>query len=92
MAIPQTMLSVVARDEVHLQFTLKQGIDTGQFFKALGKLWEPEITGIADPTPNRHHQLTGGSANIVPGFKPELWRRFAPRMSRTILVLSTRMS
>ncbi|AMO95347.1 hypothetical protein CFter6_2679 [Collimonas fungivorans] len=38
MAIPQTMPSVAARDEVHLQFTLKQGIDTGQFFKALGKL------------------------------------------------------
>lgn len=29
MAIPQTMLSVVARDEVHLQFMLKQGSDLG---------------------------------------------------------------
>ncbi|MGB7193358.1 MAG: Dyp-type peroxidase [Collimonas pratensis] len=78
MAIPQTMLSVVARDEVHLQFMLKQGCDLGQLFKTLGKLWEAEITGIADPTLNRHHQLTGGSANVVLGFKPELWRQVCP--------------
>src|SRR5580693_5368108 len=78
MAIPQTMLSVVARDEVHLQFMLKQGVDLGQLFKVLGKLWEAEITGIADPTLNRHHQLTGGSANVVLGFKPELWRQVCP--------------
>lgn len=78
MAIPQTMLSVVARDEVHLQFVLKQDIDLGQLFKTLGKLWEAEITGIADPTLNRHHQLTGGSANVVLGFKPELWRQVCP--------------
>src|SRR5258708_34285793 len=74
MAIPQTMLSVVARDEVHLQFRLKDDVDRGQLFKALGKLWESELTGIADPTLNKHHQLTGGTANVVLGFKPELWR------------------
>ena len=78
MAIPQTMLSVVARDEVHLQFALKKSTDIGRLFKTLGKLWESEITGIADPTLNQHHQLTGGSANIVLGFKPELWRRVYP--------------
>lgn len=74
MAISQTMLSVVARDEVHLQFRLKDDVDRGQLFKTLGKLWESEITGIADPTLNQHHQLTGGTANVVLGFKPELWR------------------
>jgi putative iron-dependent peroxidase len=74
MAIPQTMLSVVARDEVHLQFRLKNDVDRGQLFKTLGKLWESELTGIADPTLNKHHQLTGGTANVVLGFKPELWR------------------
>ncbi len=78
MAIPQTMLSVVARDEVHLQFTLKKNADISVFFKTLGKLWESEITGIADPTLNQHHQLTGGTANIVLGFKPELWRQVYP--------------
>lgn len=78
MAIPQTMLSVVARDEVHLQFALKENVDIGQFFKTLGKLWESEVTGIADPTLNQHHQLTGGTANIVLGFKPELWRNVYP--------------
>lgn len=72
------MLSVVARDEVHLQFALKENVNIEQFFKALGKLWEPEITGIADPTLNQHHQLTGGTANIVLGFKPELWREVYP--------------
>lgn len=75
MPIPQSMLSVVARDEVHLQFALKADVDLPQFFKALGKLWEAEITGIADPTLERDHQLTGGSANVVLGFKPELWRK-----------------
>jgi putative iron-dependent peroxidase len=78
MATPQTMLSVVARDEVHLQFTLKETADLELFFKTLGKLWESEITGIADPTLNRHHQLTGGTANVVLGFKPELWRKVCP--------------
>jgi len=78
MAISQTMLSVVARDEVHLQFRLKGDVDRGQLFKALGKLWESEITGIADPTLNKHHQLTSGTANIVLGFKPELWREVYP--------------
>ncbi|MQR02450.1 Dyp-type peroxidase [Glaciimonas soli] len=78
MATPQTMLSVVARDEVHLQFTLKEHADSKEFFKTLGKLWESEITGIADPALNQHHQLTGGSANIVLGFKPELWRQVYP--------------
>src|SRR6185369_13597551 len=74
MAIPQTMLSVVARDEVHLQFWLKDDVNRGLLFKTLGKLWESEITGIADPTLNKNHQLTGGTANVVVGFKPELWR------------------
>ncbi|MDN2712655.1 Dyp-type peroxidase [Janthinobacterium sp. SUN118] len=74
MAIPQSMLSIVARDEVHLQFTLKAGVAMGSLFKALGALWDAGTTGIADPTLNRHHQLTGGTANIVLGFKPELWR------------------
>ncbi|HEV8593336.1 MAG TPA: Dyp-type peroxidase [Pyrinomonadaceae bacterium] len=78
MAISQTMLSVVARDEVHLQFKLKDDVDRGQFFKTLGKLWESEVTGIADPTLNQHHQLTGGTANVVVGFKPELWRETFP--------------
>ena len=78
MAIPQTMLSVVARDEVHLQFTLKANADIKQLFNTLGKLWESEITGIADPTLNQHHQLTGGTANVVLGFKPELWRQVSP--------------
>lgn len=78
MTIPQTMLSVVARDEVHLQFTLKENADIGRLFGILGKLWEPEITGIADPTLNRHHQLTGGTANVVLGFRPELWRKVCP--------------
>src|SRR5438445_1772581 len=78
MAIPQTMLSVVARDEVHLQFRLQDGVDRGKLFKTLGKLWESEITGIADPTLNKHHQLTGGSANVVLGFRPELWREVYP--------------
>ena len=78
MAIPQTMLSVVARDEVHLQFRLKDGIDRRQLFKTLGKLWESELTGIADPTLNKHHQLTGGSANVVLGFRPEFWREVFP--------------
>ena len=74
MAIPQSMLSVVARDEVHLQFNVKAGVDMRQLFKLLSKLWESEVTGILDPTLNRHHQLTGGTANVVLGFKPELWR------------------
>ena len=78
MVIPQTMLSVVARDEVHLQFRLKDDVDRGQLFKTLGKLWESEVTGIGDPTLNQHHQLTGGTANIVLGFKPELWREVFP--------------
>ena len=78
MAISQTMLSVVARDEVHLQFRLKDDVDRGQFFKTLGMLWESEVTGIADPTLNQHHQLTGGTANVVVGFKPELWRETFP--------------
>lgn len=39
MAIPQSMLSVVARDEVHLQFTIKAGIEPRQLFGVLGKLW-----------------------------------------------------
>jgi putative iron-dependent peroxidase len=78
MAIPQTMLSVVARDEVHLQFKLMDDFDRRTFFKVLGKLWESEVTGIADPTLNKRHQLTGGSANIVLGFKPELWRDVYP--------------
>ncbi len=78
MAIPQTMLSVVARDEVHLQFRLKDDVDDRQLFKALGKLWESELTGIADPTLNKHHQLTGGTANVVLGFRPELWREVYP--------------
>ena len=78
MAIPQSMLSVVARDEVHLQFNVKAGVDMRQLFKLLGKLWESEVTGILDPTLNRHHQLTGGTANVVLGFKPELWRAACP--------------
>lgn len=78
MAIPQTMLSVVARDEVHLQFKLREDIYIRQLFKTLGRLWESEITGIGDPTLNNHHQLTGGTANIVLGFKPELWREVLP--------------
>src|SRR5690348_11783471 len=78
MAIPQTMLSVVARDEVHLQFSLKDDVDRGRLFKMLGKLWESEETGIADPTLNKNHQLTGGTANVVAGFKPELWREVFP--------------
>ena len=78
MAISQTMLSVVARDEVHLQLRLKTDIDRGKFFKVLGKLWESELTGIADPTLNSHHQLTGGTANVVVGFRPEFWREVFP--------------
>jgi putative iron-dependent peroxidase len=78
MAIPQTMLSVVARDEVHLQFRLKDDVERGRLFKTLGKLWESKETGIADPTLNKHHQLTGGTANVVVGFKPELWREVFP--------------
>jgi len=74
MAIPQTMLSVVARNEIHMQFKFKDGIDRGLFFRSIGKLWESEITGISDPTLNKHHQLTGGTANVVVGFKPEFWR------------------
>ena len=74
MATSQTMLSVVARDEVHLQFSLKADVDIQRLFQVLGKLWEPEITGITDPTLNEHHQRTGGTANVVLGFKPELWR------------------
>lgn len=78
MAIPQTILSVVARDEVHLQFTLKKNTNIEQFFNILGKLWEPEITGITDPTLDRNHELTGGVANVVLGFRPELWRKVNP--------------
>jgi putative iron-dependent peroxidase len=78
MAIPQTMLSVVARDEIHLQFALKENTDIRDLFKVLGKLWEAGITGIADPTLNRHHQLAGGTANIVLGVRPELWRKVCP--------------
>jgi putative iron-dependent peroxidase len=78
MAIPQTMLSVVARDEVHLQFMLKPDVDIRPFLKTLGKLWESEITGIADPTLNQRYRLAGGTANIVLGFKPELWRTVCP--------------
>jgi putative iron-dependent peroxidase len=72
------MLSVVARDEVHLQFRLRDDVDRRRLFRTLGKLWESEVTGIADPTLNRHHQLTGGTANVVVGFKPELWRELLP--------------
>ena len=78
MAIPQSMLSVVARDEVHLQFRLRDDADRRRLFKTLGKLWESDITGIGDPTLNKHHQLTGGTANVVVGFKPELWREIHP--------------
>ena len=56
MAIPQTMLSVVARDEVHLQFSLKDDVDRGRLIKMIGKLWESEDTGIADTTLNKNHQ------------------------------------
>jgi putative iron-dependent peroxidase len=49
MAIPQTMLSVVARDEAHLQFKLKDDVKLLMFFKILGKLSESELTGVADP-------------------------------------------
>lgn len=72
------MLSVVARDEVHLQFRLKDNADREQLFKTLGKLWESEVTGISDPTLNKHHQLTGGTANVVVGFRPEFWRDVFP--------------
>lgn len=68
------MLSVVARDEVHLQFRFREETDHTSHFAVLGKLWESEITGISDPTLNRHHQLTGGTANVVVGFRPEYWR------------------
>lgn len=78
MAIPQSMLSVVARDEVHLQFRLRDDADRRKLFKILGKLWESDVTGIGDPTLNKHHQLTGGTANVVVGFKPELWREIHP--------------
>lgn len=78
MAIPQTMLSVVARDETHLQFALKQNADIPALFKALGKLWESDITGIADPTLAPGHELAGGTANVVLGFRPELWREACP--------------
>ena len=72
------MLSVVARDEVHLQFRLRDDADRRRLFKTLGKLWESDVTGIGDPTLNKHHQLTGGTANVVVGFKPELWRGIHP--------------
>jgi len=50
MAIPQTMLSVVARDEVHLRLSLKENVDLKQFFKTLGKLWESKMQiSPADP-------------------------------------------
>lgn len=78
MAIPQTMLSVVARDEAHLQFALKKNADIPALFKALGKLWESDITGIADPSLERGHELAGGTANVVLGFRPELWREVCP--------------
>lgn len=78
MADPQSMLSVVARDEVHLQFRLREKCDQKALFAALGKLWESEITGIADPTLNSNHQLTGGTANVVVGFRPEFWRAVLP--------------
>jgi putative iron-dependent peroxidase len=78
MAIPQSMLSVSSRDEVHLQFSLKPGAHIAQLLRAVGRLWEAEITGISDPTLNARHQLTGGTANIVVGFKPELWRAIYP--------------
>lgn len=78
MAIPQSMLSIVARDEVHLQFNIKAGVEPRQLFRVLGALWDAGLTGILDPTLNRHHQLTGGTANVVLGFKPELWRAACP--------------
>ena len=78
MAVPQSMLSVVARDEVHLQFSLKPDTDTRRLLHVLGRLWEADLTGIVDPTLNAHHQLTGGTANVVVGFRPELWRSIYP--------------
>ncbi len=78
MAIPQTMLSVVARDEVHLQFALKEGVDIRALFQELGKLWAAGITGITDPTLAPDHELAGGTANVVLGFRPELWREVCP--------------
>jgi putative iron-dependent peroxidase len=78
MAVPQTMLSVVARDEVHLQFSLKPDTDPRKLLRILGRLWEADLTGIVDPTLNARHQLTGGTANVVVGFKPELWKMIYP--------------
>ena len=78
MAVPQTMLSVVARDEVHLHFSLKPDTDPRKLLRILGRLWEADLTGIVDPTLNARHQLTGGTANVVVGFKPELWKTIYP--------------
>ena len=73
MANPQSFLSHVTRDEVHLQYRFKPNMDEKQFLNALGKLWESKITGINDPTLNENHESTGGSAIIVVGFRPEFW-------------------
>lgn len=73
MTTPQAFLSHVSRDEIHLQYKFKKNMDVKQFFKALGKLWEARVTGINDPTLNKNHELAGGSAVVVVGFKPEFW-------------------
>lgn len=78
MAGSQSFLSVVARDEVHLQFRFKESVDVKSLMKAIGSLWENETTGIGDPTLNENHQLAGGSANIVVGFRPEFWKNISP--------------
>lgn len=63
---------------MHLQFRFKENLLRDHLFRTLGKLWESEVTGIAAPTLNKHHQLTGGTANVVIGFRPEFWRNVFP--------------
>jgi putative iron-dependent peroxidase len=74
MKVPQNALAQIARDEMHLQFNLLPSVNLHSLKKDLSKIWSNAFTGINDPTINSKHKRAGDAANIIIGFRPELWR------------------
>jgi len=78
MLTPQPFLPSGSLFEYHLEYALSDGARTDALVEALGPLWGPQVTGVADPGLLTQPLMPGGATGIVVGFGPELWDRLAP--------------
>ena len=89
MRTPQPFLPPGPLFEYHLEYRLHADATPERLVDALGPLWGPAVTGVADPGLTTPPRMPGGASGIVVGFGPDLWERLAPGQAPANLVPMT---